>query len=146
MSGRAEQQRETVEGHEACERRSRVALHAGRQALVNRCAAERIHYRQQGADREQHGVDEVTDHASTRSAKDRSCTGRGTCHAPHCEGQHPPHFEGTAAAPGYIYYQLDHVNLYCWQYQARSNRSSFITLCHAATKSCTNFAFASELA
>src|SRR6266542_7104448 len=30
--------------------------------------------------------------------------------------------------------------------QARSNRSAFITLAHAATKSCTNFSFASSLA
>ena len=32
------------------------------------------------------------------------------------------------------------------RYQARSNRSAFITLFHAATKSVTNFSFASSLA
>jgi len=59
----------------------------------------------------------------------------GTDHAPLCEGQYPPHFEGTDAAPAFLYYQLDH----------RSNRSRFITLFHAATKSVTNFFFASAL-
>src|SRR6266478_4760767 len=33
----------------------------------------------------------------------------GTDHAPLCEGQDPPHFERTDAAPTFLYYELDHV-------------------------------------
>jgi hypothetical protein len=31
-----------------------------------------------------------------------------TDHAPLCEGQDPPHFERTDAAPALLYHELDH--------------------------------------
>src|SRR5262249_6837489 len=53
-------QQEAVERHQSRERRLRLARQARRQALIDRRASERIHDRQQRADREQHGVDEIS--------------------------------------------------------------------------------------
>jgi hypothetical protein len=40
----------------------------------------------------------------------------GTDHVPLCEGQYPPHFERTDAAPTFLYHQLDHVARSCFSH------------------------------